>query len=328
MQNLAMLGLESEVYSVDLTGDLYINRNRTTGYVYTEMKEALPKGKSHQKFLFGKTIAGQLDEIGTGIDLAILDTTHMMPGEILDFIVMAPYLSENAVVILHDVDSYYEKVLRYEERAIEEIATRVLFSVVTAKRLVDKKNVCCNIAAFELNRDTLNNIQGCFYALSMPWGYRIPVECLAEYRRSIVAHYDRECVKLFDQAVQTNWKMYECKANFYLENEPCYRNNFFEKKDMQCKSKIVIYGAGTKGKQMYSYFSRMKWCEIVAWVDKNYEAYQEEGLNVISSQQLKDYNFDSILVAVMAEQVYSEIERYLLGNNLNQEKIIYGPVEL
>ena len=43
-----------------------------------------------------------IDEIGSDIDFLILDTLHIVPGEILDFLVCLPYLTKDAIVVLHD----------------------------------------------------------------------------------------------------------------------------------------------------------------------------------------------------------------------------------
>lgn len=56
----------------------------------------------HQ-FMLGETIASRIEEIGNGIDFVILDTMHALPGELLDFISLYPYLDKRAVIVFHDV---------------------------------------------------------------------------------------------------------------------------------------------------------------------------------------------------------------------------------
>lgn len=53
--------------------------------------------------MLGETIASRIEEIGNGIDFVILDTMHALPGELLDFISLYPYLDKRAVIVFHDV---------------------------------------------------------------------------------------------------------------------------------------------------------------------------------------------------------------------------------
>ena len=44
-----------------------------------------------------------MENIGKGIDMAFFDTVHFEPGEILDFLMVLPFLKEEAIVIFHDI---------------------------------------------------------------------------------------------------------------------------------------------------------------------------------------------------------------------------------
>lgn len=70
-------------------------------------------------------------------------------------------------------------------------------------------------------------------------------------------------------------------------------------------SRIVLYGAGSVGRAFYSQLKDSDFCKIEAWVDKNFLEYQSMG--VISINELKDREFDYILIAALYEDVKSEI---------------------
>lgn len=70
-------------------------------------------------------------------------------------------------------------------------------------------------------------------------------------------------------------------------------------------SRIVLYGAGSVGRAFYSQLKDSDFCKIEAWVDKNFLKYQSMG--VISINELKDREFDYILIAALDEDVKSEI---------------------
>jgi len=99
----------SHLYSIDL------NSNEIIGScVKIHFPDLLKKWT-----LFKGDVAAQfLDKIGKNIDLAMIDTSHFEPGEILDFIMILPFLKEEAIVIFHDIDhqitSGKGKDMRYE----------------------------------------------------------------------------------------------------------------------------------------------------------------------------------------------------------------------
>ena len=88
---LAMLGLKSTMYSVDLNQNFYHDSSLRTGYEYDRIKNDIGENVTHE-FMLGKSIAGKIEKIGNNIDMVIIDTTHKLPGEILDFLVVLPYI--------------------------------------------------------------------------------------------------------------------------------------------------------------------------------------------------------------------------------------------
>jgi len=319
MQTLSMLELGGEVYSVDLNEDFYYNNGLKTGYAYNEIEKNISQGKNGHQFMFGKTIAGQLEMIGKGIELVIIDTTHVLPGEILDFIAILPYLDKNAIVILHDTDVFYGRIINREPEAIESVATRVLFSSVVADRIVDTENEMCNIAAFQINEDTYKYIEGCFWALGLPWTSTLSMENLREYRDCIEQNYCDYLIDVFDVAVRTNLHMLATK----VENKDTGDKYFLMKDNASDISRIALYGAGWCGKENYSLLKEINGCKVVVWVDKEYKEYQKNGLDVASPDRLAMVEFDCIIVAVKNKKVYKEIKAFLTTNKLNRGKKIY-----
>lgn len=133
LQCMAMLGVEDfEMHSVDYSERFYRDPNYQSGFLGNEAKELMGgKIKSKHRFHFGDIAASFMEEIGGGVDFLILDTTHRMPGEVLDFISLLPYLKENAVVVLHDI------ALNQYCKGADCIATGQLFSSVTAEKYMN-----------------------------------------------------------------------------------------------------------------------------------------------------------------------------------------------
>lgn len=124
---LKILNMKAEIYSVDLAEKWYRNENYKTGFVVNKLFENSKVEKNLHQFLLGHSIPFFLDQIGNNIDFLILDTTHVLPGELLDFIVCLPYLRDGCVVVMHDT---IENHLTCRNA---EIATKLLFDTVTAE---------------------------------------------------------------------------------------------------------------------------------------------------------------------------------------------------
>lgn len=123
MNCLKMLNLNSFFYSLDLNRTFPFKQNPNEminiGFVAEFIKEKL--NYMNYELILGDVLAAYIEEIGKNIDFLILDTTHELPGDILDFLVALPFLEDGAIVVLHDV------ILNHYSRDYDAYATRILF---------------------------------------------------------------------------------------------------------------------------------------------------------------------------------------------------------
>lgn len=191
--------------SVDILRTVWNDSSKHAGYLATTMKNNLQVG-THE-FYLGTTLPFVIDEIGGDIDFLVLDTTHSMPGENLDFLTALPYLKENAVVCMHDV-SLNQRDLPY----MHFHATAALFSAVTANKflnLVMNDNLSFNypnIAAFQINSDTMKNIENVFLTLVLRWKYLPSQKNLWGYANMFSRHYPQEMFAIFMETLKLNVK--------------------------------------------------------------------------------------------------------------------------
>ena len=198
LKTLDMLGLEAEVISVDIAETYYANPQKASGYV---VEETVPQLTGNWRMLRGKSLAEVIDGIGGGIDLCILDTMHVLPGECLDYLAVLPYMAENGMFVLHDVHCHQQYVnVAY--------ATKVLLDSVAADKYVplDKNSVAglANIAAFTINEDTRKYVFNTFSALSMPWEYMPDDAMIRAYNQHYLKHYPEPYANYFTRAVAAN----------------------------------------------------------------------------------------------------------------------------
>ena len=208
---LNMLNYKTTMYSVDITKKYYADNTLSTGYEYSRLSKHFGNLCNH-KFLFGKTLAGQIDSIGKNIDFAILDTTHAIPGELLDVLTLLPYMNPNGIIILHDVELSRIRAIDcnnpWHNTARFAVATKIaLLSIISEEKYLNTNNCgienlpLCNIAGLKINEQTIKNPYNIFYALTLPWSYHLSEVHANEYRNIFRKHYDLSCNQCFESAV-------------------------------------------------------------------------------------------------------------------------------
>lgn len=96
---------------------------------------------------------------------------------------------------------------------------------------------------------------------------------------------------------------------------------FFPFKEVKGGSKIVLWGAGKIGKVYYHQIERSKYCEIVAWVDKNDTLYDSrvQSTDVVN----EDLEFDYIVIAIYSEFEKDKVVSMLLEKGIHKDKIVW-----
>lgn len=237
MNCLSMTGNKDAImYSVDLNEECYRRERKRTGWQLEEVRDYLDNYQNHT-FLLGKRLPQVVHELGDDIDMVVLDTVHALPGEMLDFLCIYPHLSENAIVVLHDVTNNF---IRFEH----SIATKILLDSVSGEKYFNLTDGLPNIGAFRITQETWANIENVFSALSITWCYLESLETLIEYRKQYQKFYPEECLKLFDQIVRMQYQSY-ARNRIDVNGEI---NRFLQ----ICGSgrKLYLYGAGIRGNQL------------------------------------------------------------------------------
>ena len=93
-------------------------------------------------------------------------------------------------------------------------------------------------------------------------------------------------------------------------------------RDLEIGKKIVLYGAGTVGKDYYRQLLHMEWIEVIAWVDRGLEKEYIYNCLVQSPEVLQEIEFDNILIAVKEQRIAEEIKRNLCEYML-EDKILW-----
>ncbi len=94
----------------------------------------------------------------------------------------------------------------------------------------------------------------------------------------------------------------------------------FPFKNVKKGSNIILYGMGTYGQLLYKFIKNTGICNILACADKNYVELAKQGLPVVSPDEIRNYDYDAIVVANSFAKVRDAIFRDL-SSKYSKEKI-------
>lgn len=102
----------------------------------------------------------------------------------------------------------------------------------------------------------------------------------------------------------------------------CVKNDeyMFPFNKVPMNSSIVLYGAGRVGATYYDQLTRIHYCQIVAWIDKNSDKYIQG--DVLSSACIVDLEFDYVVIAVQSDDIRNEIRNWIISLGIEENKII------
>lgn len=92
----------------------------------------------------------------------------------------------------------------------------------------------------------------------------------------------------------------------------------FDKVEKGCR--LVLYGAGQVGQTFYRQLEKIHFCEVVCWVDKNYQLYDNKGIQPVESIEKVEYDY--ILIAVYGRETVAVIRDSLIKTGVDILKII------
>lgn len=99
--------------------------------------------------------------------------------------------------------------------------------------------------------------------------------------------------------------------------------NIFPFGEIKKGANIVLYGAAERGYDFYRQILSTDYCNIVLWVDRQYEWYRYMNLPIDQPEKIKESEFDLVLVAAEKETVYFSIKKDLLDMGVDSKKIFW-----
>lgn len=283
IQCLASLGKLMEYHAVDISEKCWNDSNKETGYVVKEVYNELPE-TINMFWHVGNCLPNYIEEIGNGIDFVILDTVHTVPGEILDFLAIYPFLQENAVVVLHDI------TLCQWINSEDSICTNVLYGTIPGMKLlpqgiVDGSKYFSNLGAVQLGHNINSDIKNIFWDLTLPWRYMLDNDSLMLYSDLYEKYYGKEYKNYLIDVVNVNKKRIDEKKKLEEQNKDAVAQ-FHE--ILKQKERILLYGAGHYGHIFLEYIKNIgfKAEAFVISDSENLNSFQESEMPVYKISEI------------------------------------------
>lgn len=192
----------THLYSIDFSTEYYRDTKKMTGFV-------VPDELRDKWTLFTGGLAYRfIEKIGQDIDFCILDTVHSNPGELLDFLMIYPFLSNNCTVVIHDITRHTQAVGNPETCSI-------LFNSINGKKLIPKTTeykYLPNIGAVEFEKNSYDSIFSQFMLLGLNWHYLVSRVDLENLKAFFAKYYNNELVKIYEKAVEYNIDLFQEKT--------------------------------------------------------------------------------------------------------------------
>lgn len=226
---------QAHLYSVDILYNLLTSfspnykTNNEVGYV---VRKNFPELAGNKWTLYqGRRCEELLHEIGPGLDFVILDTSHALPGELLDFLLILPYTTEDCVFVVHDInlEPFFNLGRNIGEAADWIWCCRLLMNVIKGEKsyptelppspfsddislflMRDLKNRALpNIGAFTVDPEMRKNPEDIFNCLLMRWTKQFNYASHMKIIELMRGHYPEHLVDIYEMAYHYNRRMAE-----------------------------------------------------------------------------------------------------------------------
>lgn len=183
----------AHLYSIDLSDSPKIGKC---------VRDLFPNLLNKWTLFTGNVAAKFLEQIGKDIDMVFIDSAHFEPGEILDFLIVLPFLKEGAIVGFHDIANQ----ITHGGNNRNEWSPYIIFNLIRGKPFYPSGNILLKhdigIKILESNQKKYHHDY--FRALGGQWQY-FPkekyIELLIKYFKK---YYDNDCSIIFSEAVEFN----------------------------------------------------------------------------------------------------------------------------
>ena len=186
---------DAHLYSIAIDGSETIGQCANKYFPHLSDKYTLFKGNIVPEYI---------ETIGNNIDLALIDTTHVEPGEILEFLLVLPFLKEQAIIIFHDIDLQISR--SKDEKMRDEVAPYIIFNLIRGDKFLPSGPGVLNkdIGAVILEQNQKRFIHDYCRALAGQWNYFLEEKHVTSVQNFFKKYYDDECQAILKESMNFN----------------------------------------------------------------------------------------------------------------------------
>jgi predicted O-methyltransferase YrrM len=182
---------EAKLFSVDLNDKCCTHPDKSAGFFV----DFYPYLKPKWELFLGGLALNFLEEVSTGIDFCFMDSSHMVPGEILDVLMVLPFLADDAILVFHDVSLTVGHCIRKNYLFGESaISNTLLMSAITGRKMLPvnhKGSLFPDIAGIRVSKDLKENVFEILNLLLLRWSYFFTESQELEIMSWFEKYYDR-----------------------------------------------------------------------------------------------------------------------------------------
>ncbi len=302
--------MDCKLISIDVLDVFY---HLAHGYINVGegCKKAFPDSEDQWMLITGKDPSECTEDVfrEKEIDFAVIDTANYHPIETLNFLSIFPFLSDDAIVVLHDISLYLAMVK--DGKGLHCMATRLLFSSVCADKIVPEFTGYpgyTNICAFRLNKETRRYIRNVIDNLFLPW--EMFPGSIGGVEKIIAKYYDDSMLKLFRNAVAMNTELYYLDKGAFDESVKIIVN----------KDRPYLYGAGCRLKSLLEGFDFSEMVNDIEVLDANSKEIKEiNGVSVYDPNVIKEHKERPVVVTIESDMDYE-----IIKNLYKDHEVIHG----
>lgn len=221
-------------------------------------------------------------------------------------------------------DGISEKLLNYRENCVNYFMDQDAFNIVF--------NESVKYISFHFNYIPVIDLEFSNDIIIETWYKELPNTQIERLNKAYIIHmsgidkpwnqYFAFVTELFMQYYKkTPWgndNLYNPKKNNILCDHYLFPFDLITK---GCN--IALYGGGKVGEVFFEQISFSKYCNIIVWVDEEYEEYMKIGKKLKDPKELLMKNYDFIVLAVKNEDIKNNIIDKLINMNIAEQKIIW-----
>ncbi|MBQ8651257.1 MAG: class I SAM-dependent methyltransferase, partial [Alphaproteobacteria bacterium] len=205
----------AKVYGIDIGDKL---DGKPIGHI---IKEKEPELSKYHHLYTPNITAAFIEEIAKDkkFDFVFIDAAHQVPGELLDFLMVLPYLEENAIVVFHDISCPFSNSGKI---AYNCFVTCLAFSNLRGEKFIPKKIDKApfryardpgmpNIGAVRLDSNQEKFWYDYFQILSAKWHYMPSDEHIELMTKFFEKHYGKKYSEMFTKIVENQKYKYFTK---------------------------------------------------------------------------------------------------------------------